>query len=265
MNDNDRVEVSIVLPCYNGEDTLMKCLESINNQCYKIELVFVNDGSTDNSLKIFNKFKFDKNISIKLIDRENKGFLYSLNEAIGKSTGNFIARIDADDFWDENHIITILKKFNQNSDYVLIGSQCIIINDNDEVLGESNLPINHKKIVKWLHKDNPFIHSSVVFKKEVYLKTTGYYSSDSDFFKHIADYNLWFEFSKFGLCENINEKTVYYRFAENSMSRSINMVNNLKSRLYVMRNVNAYYKSYKTYYYYHKLKVSLKALIYKLF
>ena len=260
----DRFSISVILPCYNNAGTLYKCLESINNQELNFELIFVNDGSIDESLTIFHDFKFNNNISVKIINRENKGFLTSLNEAITLSSGEYISRIDADDLWTSNHLKSILKEFKKNPEYVLIGSQCILINDFNLVIGYSDLPTNHNRLIKFFHKDNPFIHSSVVFKRQIYLKTGGYYKANDPFFSHIADFNLWFEFSKYGLCKNLKQKSVYYRVSEKSMSRSINIVANLKSRLYVISKVNDFYKSYKYYYFIQKFKLLLQITFYKL-
>ena len=82
---------------YNGEKYLVKAIESILNQTYtKFEFIIVNDGSSDNSLKIIKEF-MKKDNRIILINRENKGLPYSLNEGISIAKGKYIARMDADD------------------------------------------------------------------------------------------------------------------------------------------------------------------------
>lgn len=259
---NKRKHVSVILPCYNGESYLKECLSSINRQLCSIELIFVNDGSTDNSLKIFNNFSFNNNISVVCISRDNKGFLYSLQEAINLSTGNLIARIDADDYWFKNHLVDILDQFENDKSLVLVGSQCIYIDLNSKVTGRSTLPTDHYNIIKYLHKDNPFIHSSVVFKKNEYNNTEGYNIGHIESQQHIADYNLWFELSKLGKCANLSTPTVYYRLLNNSMSRSINKKNNYLVRYQLMSKVNRYYKKHFFYSIFEILKVRIKILKY---
>ncbi len=260
----NRYSVSVILPVYNTASTLYDCLKSINDQKLKLELIFVNDGSTDGSLKVFKDFNFRDTISIKVINRVNKGFLTSLNEAVELSSGKYIARIDGDDIWANNHLKNIITEFKKNHDYVLIGSQCFFINNFKKIIGHSKLPMNHKNIIKYFHKDNPFIHSSVVFSREAYFKTGGYYRGSDPFYSHIADFNLWFELSKHGLCKNMKQKSVYYRVSEKSMSRTMDKIINLKSRLFVMSNVNNYYQSYIYYYMLQKFKVLMQIIFNKL-
>jgi len=261
----NKYSISVILPCYNGESFLKECLSSINRQLCNLELVFVNDGSTDNSLNIFNDFLFNDKVTTVCINRKNRGFLYSLHEGINLSTGNLIARIDADDYWSDNHIINIIEKFESDQNFVLVGSQCEFIDSNSKITGKSRLPINHKDIIKYLHKDSPFIHSSVVFKKNAYNSTKGYNIGHIESLQHIADYNLWFELSKLGKCENIHSASVYYRLLNNSMSRSINKKNNYLIRYQLMSKVNRYYKKHILYSMFEILKVKIRILQYTLY
>lgn len=256
-------KISVVLPCCNGEKTLEKTLQSINNQNCNLELIFVDDGSTDSTLEIFKNYKFSKNCSTRLITRENRGFLYSLDEGIKLASGDFIARIDSDDIWLENHLILIMKEFDKDDSIVLIGTQGFEIDEKEIMLGEFNVPVGVSNIIKYLHKDSPFIHSSVVFKKEAYEKTSGYLIGDSISAMHISDYNLWFELSKIGKIINLTERTLLYRVSPSSMSRTINKIVNYKSRCSVMKNVNSYYKKYFFYSFIERIKVKLRIYQYK--
>ena len=80
---------------YNGEKYLAEAIESILHQTYKnFEFIIVNDGSSDKSIDIIKEY-MTKDNRIVLIDRENKGLPYSLNEGISKAKGDYIARMDA--------------------------------------------------------------------------------------------------------------------------------------------------------------------------
>ena len=105
--------ISIVLPCYNSQKFIYDTLVSINNQDYNgpLELVCIDDGSTDNTLQIVKKFKFNNKIELVLISRKNKGFLYSILEGVEKSKSEFIARIDSDDIWLPNHLSVLMSYF----------------------------------------------------------------------------------------------------------------------------------------------------------
>ena len=92
------VEVSVVVPIYNAGKKLDKCIKSILNQTFKdFELILVNDGSTDNSIKICRKYEL-RDSRVKVIDKENEGSIATRNLGIKKSIGNYITFVDADDY-----------------------------------------------------------------------------------------------------------------------------------------------------------------------
>lgn len=96
-----KIKLSIIVPVYNADKYLEDCLNSILNQKFQdFELVIVNDGSTDTSLKIINKFikKFD---CIKLVNQENMGVVGARINGYKAATGEYIGWVDADDFIDE--------------------------------------------------------------------------------------------------------------------------------------------------------------------
>ena len=90
--------VSIVVPVYNVEKYLSECMDSLVNQTLKnIEIVCVNDGSTDESLKILNKYAKDDN-RIVIIDKKNTGYGDSMNLGFEKATGEYVGIVESDDF-----------------------------------------------------------------------------------------------------------------------------------------------------------------------
>ena len=92
------IKVSIIVPVYNTEKYLTKCIKSLINQTLKeIELIFVNDGSTDNSKNIINEFKI-KDKRIKLINQENSGQGKARNVGLANAKGEYIAFVDSDDY-----------------------------------------------------------------------------------------------------------------------------------------------------------------------
>lgn len=96
--------ISVIIPIYNAENYIDKCLQSIINQSYdNLEIILINDGSTDDSLKICEKYRKD-NSNIILINGKNRGPSYSRNLGIQKSTGMYIVFVDADDYCEKNMI-----------------------------------------------------------------------------------------------------------------------------------------------------------------
>lgn len=96
--------VSVIIPVYNCEKMLSKCLDSIINQVFKnLEIIIVNDGSVDNSMAIIMQYQLmDKRI--KVINQENKGVSIARNQGIGTAKGKYIAFVDADDYIAKNYI-----------------------------------------------------------------------------------------------------------------------------------------------------------------
>lgn len=99
-----KIKVSVIIPAYNAEKYIKMTVESIINQTLKeIEVIIINDGSTDNTLSIINELE-KKDDRIIIINNENKGVSYSRNIGIKKSRGEYLAFIDADDWIEKNYL-----------------------------------------------------------------------------------------------------------------------------------------------------------------
>ena len=91
--------LSIIIPVYNAEQYLQKCLESVFNQNLSpqdYEILCINDGSTDASLSILNKFQ-EENTNVKVVSTENKGPAHARNRGLNSAKGNYITFLDSDD------------------------------------------------------------------------------------------------------------------------------------------------------------------------
>ncbi|WP_428074354.1 glycosyltransferase [Candidatus Avelusimicrobium aviculae] len=101
-------KVSVIIPVYNVAEYLRECLDSVINQTLKeIEIICVDDGSTDNSLEILKEYAAkDKRITV--ISRENKGVGFSRNEGIQNAKGEFIAFMDPDDFYPDLSVLATM-------------------------------------------------------------------------------------------------------------------------------------------------------------
>ena len=118
----DNTLISIVVPIYNMEKYLDKCINSIINQTYKnIEIILVDDGSTDKSSKIINKYKkLDKRI--KAYYKKNGGLSDARNYGIDKATGEYIGFIDSDDYIEKNMYETLYNNIiKYNADISVVG------------------------------------------------------------------------------------------------------------------------------------------------
>ena len=103
-------KISIIIPVYNAEKYIEKCLYSIKRQTYSnYEIIIVDDGSKDNSLKICEKFKNEnKSIILKIFTQKNEGPSSARNKGISNAEGDYIIFVDADDYLGENLLETLL-------------------------------------------------------------------------------------------------------------------------------------------------------------
>lgn len=106
---NEQSLVSIIIPVYQVDEFIVECLNSICNQTYKnLEIIIINDGSTDNSGLICDFYR-DKDDRIKVIHQENHGVSYTRNKGIGIANGEFIIFIDPDDILKDIHVEFLVK------------------------------------------------------------------------------------------------------------------------------------------------------------
>ncbi len=112
--------VSVIIPVYNVEKYLPKCLDSVIGQTYKnLEIICVNDGTPDNSSAILESYA-EKDSRIRIINQENKGLSGARNTGIAFATGDYIVFLDSDDWMDVETIETAIK-YSENTDTVMWG------------------------------------------------------------------------------------------------------------------------------------------------
>lgn len=113
--------VSIIIPVYNAEKTIDKCLESILNQTYQhYEVILVNDGSKDNSLKVLRRYEQAYH-QIRVISKDNTGASDSRNQGIRASYGTYLLFIDSDDYVDSDYLETFVSSIEGTDLEMVIG------------------------------------------------------------------------------------------------------------------------------------------------
>lgn len=123
---------SLIIPAYNVEKYIKKCLDSVLNQTYNnYEIIIINDGSTDNTSKILESYKSNK--KIKIINQENKGLSNARNTGVSNAKGDYILFIDSDDFI-EKELLEILNKTIKDED--LIRFQIRILDETNKIIKE---------------------------------------------------------------------------------------------------------------------------------
>lgn len=130
-------KISIIIPVYNGEKYIEKCLDSIKNQTFKdYEVLIINDGSKDNTKNLIEKYLNDKRF--KLFNRTNHGIGASRNFGLNESSGEYICFIDSDDYVDKEYLEKLYNKIlKENLDIVV----CNYIELNEDLNIEKKVKI----------------------------------------------------------------------------------------------------------------------------
>ncbi len=184
--------VSVLLPVYNAEPYLALALESVLRQEYEnLEVIAIDDGSTDRSLEILERFRrSDRRISV--VSRENRGLIATLNEGLALATGEFVARMDADDVSYSMRLSRQMALFDEQPRLAmcgtgvdrLIGSR-LLRGKPDPIYRAASLPILSAFFTI-------FIHSTVVYNRRVIPDDVLVYdpayphAEDFDLFRRIA-------------------------------------------------------------------------------
>ena len=168
-------KISVLVPVYNSEKYIGKCIQSILNQSYKnIELVIVNDGSTDNTHDIIEEYK-NKDSRIVAIHTENRGVSYARNTCLDNASGDFIAFVDSDDYIDEDYL-EILYKALKEQDADISMCNCKLVEEDTnksfvKTFGINKvLVMNNEEAVENLFYYNYMRHSpwEKLYKKELF-------------------------------------------------------------------------------------------------
>lgn len=171
---------------YNGEKYLKESIESILNQTYTdFEFIIINDASTDNTATILKQYN-DKRIII-IENPENIGLTKSLNKGIQIAKGKYIARMDADDISLPERLEKEVRFMEEHPEIEILGTDYYEIDTNRKrLISKVNIPETDEQIRKVLFKYNPFIHSSLMIRRDI-LNVIGYYDER---FKASQDYDL---------------------------------------------------------------------------
>lgn len=212
-------KVSIIMSVYNCEEFLKDSILSVLTQNYRdFEFIVVNDCSSDGSLKILEDFQ-KSDVRIKIINNdENLGLTKSLNKALLESKGKYIARLDAGDISLPERLERQVEFLDKNKDIGLVGSWMYIIDVNGRILDEIKYPTDNKDLKRDLIKYNPFVHSSIMFRREI-LPKINIYNED---YKYAQDYKLYFDLYPYTKFANIPISLVKYRKSPKSITSTKN-------------------------------------------
>lgn len=198
--------ISILLSVYNGDRTLSRCLDSIDQQTHTdFELICIDDASTDTSFKVLHEWQVaHPNVQMKILrNQKNQGLTRSLMHGLSEAQGVYIARIDADDWWLPNKLTKQLSFLEQHLEYGIVG--CWYMNVRPSGQQRVQLPVSDFKIRKNIFWRNPFGHSCVLMRKQVLDAVHGY----STKLRYGQDRDLWFRLLPITKLANLPEVLCY--------------------------------------------------------
>lgn len=222
--------ISIILPTYNGGGRIVRSIQSVQQQSFQDwELIIIIDGSTDATFeRVVQIAQNDPRIVI-LNNEKNQGIQKALNNGLKKSQGKYIARIDDDDQWIDTQKLQKQYDFlENNSDYVLVGTGMIVIDNQGKGLGRYVFAEKDEDLRKKILGQNCFAHPSVLFRKNIVDELEGY--SEKVKYKHVEDHELWLRMGQNGKFANISEYSLLYTVDNASLSGKNKSVQ-LKKRL----------------------------------
>lgn len=219
------MQISVVLPVYNAQNTISEAIDSILNQTFTdFEFIIINDGSTDESEKIILEFD-DQRIKYYANDG-NKGLIYTLNRGIELSMGKYIARMDADDIALPERFEKQVRVMEENPDIIVCGTQIKYFGLSKRK-GKFITPETSKENKEWLLGHSCFSHPTVMMRKDILINNNIAYNYD---YKYSEDYKLWIDLSNYGDFYNLQETLLLYRLSYTQITQNGNTVQQQNSR-----------------------------------
>ena len=209
--------VSVMMNCLNADSFLKNAIDSVYSQSFDDwEIIFWDNASTDNSLKIAQSYDHKTRI---FSSEETVNLGKARSEAVLKAKGKYLAFLDCDDVWLDKHLETLIKELNQDQNIGLVYGRSKIISGDDSEIGfypdlEAELPSGN--VFEDLCKQNfiPFV--SAIADKKKYFEAGGFPSD----FKHSTDYYLFVNLSLFCKVKALDSIQSCYRIHETNLTNT---------------------------------------------
>jgi glycosyltransferase involved in cell wall biosynthesis len=206
--------VSVLMAVYNGERHLASAIDSILAQTHPdFEFIIVDDGSTDRSGEIIRRYA-DPRIRLITLD-QNAGLSPALNAGLQTVTTPLVARQDADDFSEPTRLARQLTVMRARPSLALLGSRATVMTERGVSTGTVWRPVGAASIRWYGLFDNPFAHTSVMFKTSVVRDELGGYDPSFDPFSQ--DWALWCRLMERHDVDNLADRLVRYRVVPSSI------------------------------------------------
>lgn len=223
-------KISVIIPVYNGEGYIERCIDSVINQTYgDTEIIVINDGSTDDTENILKKYS-----NIVLVNKKNEGVSKARNTGLSLATGDYVYFCDADDYLEKDAFEVLINEYDENDllrfgHYVVNGEKKKEKKNTDDVLALVDLTFDSKKLLEYLvsnktegHLWNYLFKLSVIKDNNILFDEELFYQEDVMF---LLEYCL-----KIKNVKVISNPYYNYCVNENSVTKNIeSSIRNLSS------------------------------------
>ena len=200
--------ISVILPVFNGARYVSEAIRSITNQSFRdFELIIIDDGSTDNSLKII-ELIIAGDDRCRVLSRENKGIVFSCNQALAMARGDYVFRMDADD-------IAMPHRFERQVSYLRLNPNCVALGTGALLIDPDGLPLTKYSTVfdhegidsAHLNGITLIVHPTVAMQRQAAIGVGGYRQE----YEWAEDIDLFLRLAEIGRLANLPDILLEYR------------------------------------------------------
>jgi glycosyltransferase involved in cell wall biosynthesis len=216
MKNRPTIKISVIMACHNSSLYLDEAIKSILAQTLgDLELILIDDNSTDNTLEIANRYRsFDSRVFVLSLPIKS-GPAAARNEGIRIARGEWIGILDSDDVAMPSRFEEQMRVAKSNRDFVMIGSNTISIDAKGQPIKEHKYPITHKALMKRLTRLRAFpAHSSMVYLADTVKSLSGF----NPRYVQSEDYDFWLRLSEIGKLASVDKPLVKIRIHGQNMS-----------------------------------------------
>lgn len=215
MTRSDTPKISVLMSVFNGERYVADAIESILGQSEaRFEFLIVNDGSTDASAAILDRFAAQDN-RIRVVHQENRGLIASLNRLLAEARAPLVARMDGDDVSRPERFAIQLAHMTAHPQIAVLGTNTDELDADGAFYPCSDFHPEHTAdIRKRLMVASAMCHPSVMMRRDVICSLGGYRAA----FRHCEDYDLWLRVIEHYDMENLPDRLILYRRSPDQVS-----------------------------------------------
>lgn len=209
--------VTVAMSVFNGERFLAAAIESVLGQsCGQFEFLILDDGSSDSSRAICEGYAA-RDSRIRVIARENRGLVASLNQLLDEAQAPLVARMDADDICMPDRFERQLAFLTARPDHGVIGSLTTDIDEQGQPypLTTAEHPLTHEEFLERIESSGPLLaHPTVMYRRAVVREAGSYHAA----FQHCEDYDLWLRLAHRTRIANLPQRLLRYRHYSGQVS-----------------------------------------------